>query len=107
MRCANRLGRTVVAIAFASLLAGCGGGGGSGSAPGTSNITGVVVGSYFRNAKVCLDTNGNGVCDTGEVSGVTDNNGQFILLGSGSAVVAEIGTGAVQYEPDTNSTTPV
>lgn len=96
----------IVAIAFASLLAGCGGGGG-GSAPGTSNITGVVIGSYFRNAKVCLDGNGNGVCDTGEVSAVTDNNGQFILLGLGNAVIAEIGTDAVQYDPDTNSTSPV
>jgi acid phosphatase len=99
--------RPLAAFAFASLFAGCGSGGGGGSPPGTSNITGVVIGSYFRNAKVCLDANGNGACDAGEVSSITDNSGQFILLGAGSPIVAEISTAAVEYDPDTNSTAPV
>jgi acid phosphatase len=66
-----------------------------------------VIGSYFRNAKVCLDTNNNGVCDSGEAAVVTDSGGQFILPGTGGPVVAEIGIDALQYDPDTGTTVPV
>lgn len=100
------------AIATTAILAACGGGGGSGfslpltgsgSAPSTS---GVVTGSYYRNAKVCIDANSNGRCDNGEASGTTDDNGGFKLSGQG-AVVAEIGTSARRYDPATGSETPV
>jgi acid phosphatase len=98
-------------IALALLVAGCGGGGGggggAGSAPPPGGTSGVVIGSYFRNAKVCLDVNNNGVCESGESSVVTGNNGQYDFALSGSAVVAEIGADAIQYDPDTGATTPV
>jgi len=96
-------------IGITSLLAGCsgGGGGGGGGTVTPGGTSGVVIGSYFRNATVCLDANGNSVCDAGEVSAVTDDNGQYTLAGTGSAVVVQIGTDAVQYDPDTGATPPV
>lgn len=90
--------------ALSAALAGCHSGGGGGSvAPVTE---GVVTGCYFRNAKVCLDLNHNGRCDAGEASARTDNNGAFALPGGGD-IVAEIGTDATDYDPDTGTESPV
>ncbi|MGC0154385.1 acid phosphatase [Chromobacterium vaccinii] len=86
----------------AAVLSACGGGGSSAS----STTSGVVTGSYFRHAKVCLDQNGNGRCDAGEPSTYTDANGAFTLKGNG-AVLVEIGTDAVRYDPDSDTATPV
>lgn len=103
----------IASVAFpallAALLAGCGGGNDSTGTPLASNpeapakatTSGVVVGSYFRNAKVCLDANGNVRCDDGEVSARSDNNGRFSLAGGAGALVAEIGTDAREYDPAT------
>ncbi|UTH72576.1 acid phosphatase [Chromobacterium sp. IIBBL 290-4] len=90
----------------AAVLTACGGGSSSSSAASTSNTTGVVTGSYFRHAKVCLDQNGNGHCDSNEPSTYTDNNGAFTLNGKG-AVLVEVGTDATRYDPDTGVATPV
>jgi len=104
----------LVAAGLIALLAACGGSGGGGDGsgggggtpvPGTT--TGTVIGSYFRNAKVCIDTNRNGVCDAGEAAAFTDVGGQYVLQGTGGAIVAEIGTDAIQYDPDTGTATPV
>lgn len=89
------------------LLAACSGGGGGGGTVVIGNTVGVVIGSYFRNAKVCIDTNNNGVCDTGETATVTNNAGQYTLAGSGSALVAEIDTSATRYDPDSGIAAPV
>ncbi|VTY28169.1 Phospholipase C 3 [Xylophilus ampelinus] len=121
------------ALAAAALAVACGGGGGggflpiigagtgtgsgssggSGSGTGTGSgsppaatARGVVTGSYYRNATVCIDTNNNGRCDGGEPSTTTDDEGAFTLQGQG-AVVAEIGTGAQRYDPATGAVTPV
>ena len=109
------------ALAAAALMAACGGGGGGGFLPivgtggspgsgtgGTPAATthGVVTGSYYRKATVCIDTNSNGRCDSGEPTGTTDDNGAFTLQGQGP-VVAEIGTGAQRYDPATGTVTPV
>lgn len=90
----------------ASALAGCGSSGSSTPAATQPSVSGVVVGSYFQNAKVCIDANDNGVCDTGETTTTTDAKGAFTLKGSG-AIVAEIGTDATRLDPDTNTTTKV
>lgn len=90
-----------VAAIISAALAACGTSGGAGS--GTA---GVVTGSYFRHAKVCLDNNHNGRCDTGEASTYTDSNGAFSLPGTGD-MVAEIGTDATRYDPDTKTETAV
>jgi hypothetical protein len=84
-------------------LAGCGGG-----TDGPS-LSGTVVGSYFRNALVCVDSNNNGVCDPTESRTRSDATGKFTLVNvqGGGGVVAEIGTDATRFEPDTGTTTPV
>jgi acid phosphatase len=98
----------LVAAAAAAMLTACGGGGGGGSDASSAPVTsGTVIGSYFRNAKVCLDANNNGACDAGETSTTSDSQGRYSLSGSGSAVVAEIGTDAVRFDPATNTSTPV
>lgn len=102
-----------MAAAIAGALVACGEGndGGNVTTPTPSptpvaTISGVVTGSYFQKAKVCIDANNNGVCDTGETSTTTDASGAFTLTGTG-ALVAEIGTDAVRYDPDTKTSTPV
>lgn len=108
-----RQGRWRAAVLLgAVLLAGCGGSGDSttadgGQGGGGTTVTGVVVGSYFANALVCLDSNGNGRCDGGEPSTRTDDNGRFTLTGSASGVVAEIGTDATELDPATGQRTAV
>jgi len=106
----NRRERMVAALAVSCLglaLAGCGGGGGDGGA-GVSTISGTVIGSYYRNALVCLDANNNSVCDPGEASTRTDASGRFSLTGiQNFGLVAEIGTDALRLDPDTGATAPV
>ncbi len=96
-----RLNLSALALAAVTLLSGCG------STDSVSVTTsGVVTGSYFRNAKVCLDANNNSVCDAGEAPAVTDANGHFDLAGPGS-VVADITTGATRFDPVDGSSTDI
>lgn len=101
-----------VAIAATAIVAACGGGSSGSSFPvassgsSTPTTSGVVTGSYYRNAKVCIDANNNGRCDSGEVSSTTDDSGAFKLNGQGP-VVAEIGTSAKRYDPVSKTETPV
>ncbi len=65
--------------------------------------TGLVVGAgYYQNARVCLDANANGRCDAGEAVTTTNASGAFSLQGEG-AIVAEVGTDAVLYDPSANT----
>lgn len=67
---------------------------------------GAVVGSVYRNAKVCFDTTGNGSCSDEVETTLTDNNGKFKLVNKpGSDLIAEIGAGTVRYEPADGTTT--
>jgi hypothetical protein len=112
--------RRVLAVAPVSLaslsalfLLACGGGGnGSFFAPlpasgisspptdtASPSVSGVVVGSYFVNAKVCLDINANGRCDAAEPSVRSDKQGAFTLSGASAGIVAEIGTDATELDP--------
>ncbi|WP_366516023.1 histidine-type phosphatase [uncultured Pseudacidovorax sp.] len=83
----------------------------TGTAPGAGTAapttSGVVVGSYFRNAKVCLDTNANLRCDDGEPTARTGDDGRFTLAAAPGALLAEIGTDAVEFEPATDTARPV
>ncbi|WP_295552072.1 histidine-type phosphatase [uncultured Pseudacidovorax sp.] len=81
--------------------------GASAGASATASISGVVVGSYFRNARVCVDTNANLRCDDGEPSTRTGSDGRFTLQSAGGALVAEIGTDAVEFDPATGTTRPI
>ena len=73
-------------ICCALLLVGCGSSSGSDTNT-TSNSTtqenttvektGTVADGYISGATVCIDTNGNYICDEGEKTYTTDNNGQY------------------------------
>ncbi|MEZ2297058.1 phosphoesterase [Variovorax sp. RCC_210] len=118
-------------VLAASLLAACGGGGdgpgiaflppatqpaGSGTTvsgvltasafkPGSSTDP-VVAAGYYAGATVCVDSNGNGRCDTGEPAAVTDASGKFSLsLSAASALIADIGTNAKNTATNTNVAT--
>lgn len=97
-----------ISIVTAAVVAACGGSDGSGFTPVPSAATtsGVVTGSYYRNAKVCIDANNNGRCDSSEASATTDNNGAFTVTGQG-AVVAEIGTSSKRFDPATSAESAV
>ncbi|WP_454766618.1 acid phosphatase [Cupriavidus campinensis] len=82
-----------LAALAAACLSACGG---SDSAP-AATTSGVVTGSYFEHAKVCIDANNNAACDSSETAAYTDANGAFTLTGLG-AVVAEIGTDAFRND---------
>ena len=82
----SSLARGMSFLASAALLSACNGGDSTTATP----VTGTVVGSYFQGAKVCLDANGNGVCDAGEVSTTSGSQGQFTLVGAAAPIVAEI-----------------
>jgi hypothetical protein len=81
-------------IGFLLLLSACGGGG-SPSATG-SQLAGSVIDGYIEGAKVCLDVNSNGACDTGEPTATTNAAGGYKLdVSSGTnitglSVIAEI-----------------
>jgi hypothetical protein len=69
---------------------------------------GAVVGSVYRNAKVCFDTNSNGSCSDENEVVLTDSNGKFKLsVLSGVDLIAEIGTSTVRYEPSDGTTTNI
>ena len=54
-----------------------------------------TVASVYQGAKVCFDTNDNGVCDAGEPSAVTKSDGSFLLSSRTAAnLIAEIPTTA-------------
>ena len=97
-----------LALAFASvtllMMAGCGGGGGGGEiASGTTSVPVTVIDGAIRNATVCLDINGNGICDSGEPSGKTDAAGnvtlQVLTADAGKyPILAVVGTDAIDAD---------
>ncbi|CAG2150789.1 hypothetical protein LMG31506_04292 [Cupriavidus yeoncheonensis] len=84
--------RPLAALAAACLSA-CGG---NDSTP-TATTSGVVTGSYFEHARVCIDANNNAQCDSGEPSTFTDARGAFTVSGQGP-VVAEVDTDAFRND---------
>jgi pimeloyl-ACP methyl ester carboxylesterase len=80
MRPYQRLYLSTVTLA---LLTACGGG--NGVSQDNATISGAVIDGYIEGATVCLDSNANGACDTGEPSAKTDSDGKFKLeVGSAS-----------------------
>lgn len=83
--------RLTVLMACLSLfaLAGCSGGGGSSSdTTTTSSVSGVVADGYLVGAKVCLDKNGNKVCDADEPTATTTTGGSYTLSNVSAADAA-------------------
>ncbi|MGO4826298.1 alkaline phosphatase family protein [Cupriavidus sp. 2KB_15] len=77
------------------------------------STTGVAVSQTFQlvaygNAKVCADTNGNGLCDGGEASTLSAADGSFTLpAGTTGSLVAVVGTDATFTDPNTGSSAKV
>jgi len=95
-----------IAAAAAALLAACSDDDGNPSPTPIAGTSGVVTGSYWRNARVCLDANNNGRCDSGEASTTTDANGAFSVAGQG-AITVEVGTDAKRFDPATGAESAV
>ncbi|WP_229709067.1 hypothetical protein [Silvimonas iriomotensis] len=105
---------SLTAIAAACMLAGCGGSdsGTSTSAPNSqSRISGVVsstaytpgsagnptlTAGYIKGATVCIDSNNDGICESGENPVTTDANGKFTLnTATPGPIIADISTSAI------------
>lgn len=86
-----------LAALAAACLSACGGSDSGSTATPAATTSGVVTGSYFEHAKVCIDANANAKCDSGEASTFTDAKGAFTVTGQGP-VVAEIGTDAFRND---------
>ena len=57
----------------------------------TASVPSSTVASVFKNAKVCVDANDNGVCDAGETSTLSKADGTFLLSSRAAGpVIAEI-----------------
>lgn len=70
----------LLTLIAAATLAACGGGGGGLTvANGVSTMSGTVIDGYIENAKVCLDLNGNLLCDANEPSTTTDKDGKYSI----------------------------
>jgi hypothetical protein len=71
--------------------------------PATIDISTTVIDGALHNALVCVDDNGNGACDAGEVQGRTDAAGKVTLTipadRAGKApLIALVGTDAIDAE---------
>lgn len=95
-----------LAGAMVLTLAGCGGGSGTTPAAPAAPTTAVpltVIDGAIGNAKVCVDANANGRCDTGETFAMTKANGTVVLdvpvadVGK-YPIVAVVGTDAVDAD---------
>lgn len=71
--------------------------------PSTTAVSVTVIDGAIKNAKVCLDVNGNGACDADEPSAVTDAAGKAALQVPNERVgkhpvLASVGTDAVDAD---------
>ena len=87
--------RNYAAIAMFTSLTACGGGeGGLTAANGVNTMSGTVIDGLIEKAKVCLDLNGNLICDAGEPFAMSDADGKYSISYSGSVeglhVIAEV-----------------
>ena len=100
----------IILLTIIVIINGCGGGGSSSTASATQSLGGNVIDGYITGANVCLDTNNNGVCDTGEPSATSTANGAYTLsYPSGTNVsklnvIVDVPAGAVDAD---NPNTPI
>ena len=102
----SRLVKVSCLVLVALGVAGCGGGSGPAPPAPVSTTTAVsisVIDGPIKGATVCLDKNGNGICDAGEPSGTTDVAGNVTLTVDNAdigmfPVVVMVGTNAVDAD---------
>ena len=86
----------VTAVSAALVLSACGG---SDSTSAVVSLSGQVVGSFIENARVCMDANKNGQCDSREIEVRSSKDGSFTLPSvAGADLLADIGTDAFTAE---------
>lgn len=93
-------------FAIASLVTACGDGGLN---PPGATVSGQVVGSFIENARVCMDSNKNGQCDTNEAVTRSTQDGSYTLpVSLGADIVAEVGIDAfISEKADFSDRKPV
>lgn len=97
----NRWAGVGLTAAILTLLSACGAG-------GSGTLTGNLMDGYIKGAKVCIDLNGNAVCDATEPTATTGTKGSFTVTApigtdlSAVHLLAEIPVGAT--DEDTPST---
>jgi len=88
----------------AAAVAACGGGSGGGA---SNTLTGKVIDGYIKGAKICLDVNSNGQCDSDEPTATTGAGGAYSLSYTGDLagmhVIAEVPSTA--FDEDDNGKT--
>ncbi len=97
-------------LALSSIIAavaiGCGGSGSSSSSVESTSVSGVVSGSLYEGATVCLDANSDGICQSTETNTISASNGTFTLSGDSTYdVVSFVGAGAFKHEDNGTTTT--
>ncbi len=96
----NKKLKITLALGVATLLfTGCGGGSSDTDTQTTTSIDGKVADGYLNNAKVCLDKNENGKCDTDEPNTLSIN-GNYQLK---NVTTADIGKYPILVEVTTNT----
>jgi len=106
---------TTLTVLTASILAACGGSDNSSTGVTVSGVVSAaaftpgsateptLAAGYYQGAQVCVDTNNNGKCDSGEAPVTTDAKGAFtISLSAKAALIADIGTGATNTADGTH-----
>ena len=93
--------RRILLAPITAALAACSGG------TSIETVSGQVIGSYYRNALVCIDSDGDGRCGPNEASTRSGAQGEWTLPvpGTSAGYVAEIGADAIRVVGST--TTPV
>ncbi len=82
---------------ISAILSGCGAG-------GFGTLSGNLMDGYISGAKICIDLNGNGACDSNEPSATTSSKGSFTLTApngtdlSAVHLLAEIPANAVDED---------
>lgn len=68
----QKFSKIALVAGLMALLSGCGAG-------GFGTLSGSLMDGYISGAKICIDLNGNGACDTSEPSATTGSKGSFTL----------------------------
>jgi len=92
-----------VAVALTLGTVGCSSGGGGDGDATSVELSGNAVDGYLRNATVCYDLDNNLVCDSGEPSAITGDDGSFDLTVTPAQQTAAVPNAALLVVGDGNA----